>query len=164
MAAPQKLAVMQIVEIRKAADNPIPHKVFAQQARVNLRKMCVAQIPDAARLSKVLKARLKEYNATLPKPLALVFFADAVEHVCRIARLLRQPRGSPLGLPCLIWSSHVALNWDEVEIYMLYIPIASMKRTSAYRWIGIAGRRVWQRETDAHALCSMAGRLPLLPA
>lgn len=71
------------------------------------------QIPDAARLSKVLKARLKEYNTTLPKPLALVFFADAVEHVCRIARLLRQPRESPLGL-YLMWSSHVALNWGEV--------------------------------------------------
>ena len=56
----------------------------------------VVQIPDAGRLAKVLKARLKDYNATLPKPLSLVFFADAVEHVCRIARLLRQPRGSAL--------------------------------------------------------------------
>ena len=130
--------------------------------------MCVAQIPDAARLSKVLKARLKEYNATLPKPLALVFFADAVEHVCRIARLLRQPRGSPLGLLCLMWSSHVALNWDKAGIHNLRCSASlcfdSMKRTFDYRWVGIAGRRVWQRETDAHALCSMAGRLPLLPA
>ena len=44
----------------------------------------------------MLKAMLKEYNTTLPKPLSLVFFPDAVEHVCRIARLLRQPRGSAL--------------------------------------------------------------------
>lgn len=44
----------------------------------------------------MLKALLKDYNTTLPKPLSLVFFPDAVEHVCRIARLLRQPRGSAL--------------------------------------------------------------------
>jgi len=55
-----------------------------------------AQMPDAERLARVLRAQQEDYNATLPKPLSLVFFSDAVEHVCRIARLLRQPRGSAL--------------------------------------------------------------------
>ena len=53
-------------------------------------------MPDADRLARVLRAQHKDYNDTLPLPLSLVFFSDAVEHVCRIARLLRQPRGSAL--------------------------------------------------------------------
>ena len=36
------------------------------------------------------------YNKTAAVPATLVFFADAVEHITRIARILRQPRGSAL--------------------------------------------------------------------
>jgi dynein heavy chain, axonemal len=41
---------------------------------------------------------LGEYNADSKQPMPLVLFDDAVEHVCRIARVLRQPQGNALLL------------------------------------------------------------------
>ena len=35
---------------------------------------------------------LDEYNLEHKTPLKLVFFMDAVQHISRIARILRQPR------------------------------------------------------------------------
>lgn len=33
---------------------------------------------------------------TMSKDVKLVFFVDAIEHVCRIARIIRQDRGNAL--------------------------------------------------------------------
>lgn len=52
---------------------------------------------DNAKLPKLLEDYLDDYNAsTSSKELKLVFFQDAIEHVVRIARILRQPRGNAL--------------------------------------------------------------------
>lgn len=40
----------------------------------------------------LLSDALEDYNVTNPTQMNLVFFKDAVEHVCRIARILRQVR------------------------------------------------------------------------
>lgn len=37
---------------------------------------------------------LDEYNMGNPNKMNLVFFDDAIEHILRIARVLRTPRGS----------------------------------------------------------------------
>jgi dynein heavy chain len=50
--------------------------------------------PDA--LAGVFGEYLEEYNVTFPSSMALVFFRDAIAHVSRIARILRQPRGNAL--------------------------------------------------------------------
>lgn len=39
---------------------------------------------------------LEDYNNTHPSTLNLVFFKDALEHITRISRILRQPRGNAL--------------------------------------------------------------------
>ena len=49
-----------------------------------------------AQVVRVLEDALEDYNATNPTQMKLVFFRDAVEHVCRIARILRQPRGNAM--------------------------------------------------------------------
>jgi dynein heavy chain len=41
---------------------------------------------------------LHEYNEESKSPMALVMFLDAVEHVSRISRVLRQPQGNALLL------------------------------------------------------------------
>ena len=47
-------------------------------------------------LPGVMEEYLQEYNITYPTRMYLVFFKDAVMHLSRIARVLRQPRGNAL--------------------------------------------------------------------
>eukprot|EP00002_Diphylleia_rotans_P007300 TRINITY_DN1682_c0_g1_i3.p1 TRINITY_DN1682_c0_g1~~TRINITY_DN1682_c0_g1_i3.p1 ORF type:complete len:1955 (-),score=398.96 TRINITY_DN1682_c0_g1_i3:368-6232(-) len=54
------------------------------------------EIPDYARHTKVLENYLDEYNMNTSKEMRLVFFKDAVEHLSRIARIIRQPRGNAM--------------------------------------------------------------------
>lgn len=56
---------------------------------------CV-QISDHAKLVQTLEDFQAEYNSSSSKPLGLVFFQDAVDHIASIARVLRQPRGNAL--------------------------------------------------------------------
>ena len=52
------------------------------------------EIKDKAKLMKVLNGMLDEYNLGNSNKMNLVFFDDAIEHILRIARVLRQPRGN----------------------------------------------------------------------
>lgn len=54
------------------------------------------QISDHAKLVQTLERFQAEYNSSSSKPLGLVFFQDAVDHIASIARVLRQPRGNAL--------------------------------------------------------------------
>ncbi|CAG9558411.1 unnamed protein product [Danaus chrysippus] len=51
------------------------------------------EIPDIDKLMVVLKEYLEEYNSTARAEMHLVLFRDAVEHVVRVARVLRAERG-----------------------------------------------------------------------
>ncbi|XP_026758308.2 dynein axonemal heavy chain 6 [Galleria mellonella] len=51
------------------------------------------EIPEIHKLMVVLKEYLEEYNSTARAEMQLVLFQDAVEHVVRIARVLRAERG-----------------------------------------------------------------------
>ena len=54
------------------------------------------EVEDVAKLVNVLEEYLDEYNTEGTNQMNLVFFMDAVEHVCRIARILTQPRGNAM--------------------------------------------------------------------
>jgi hypothetical protein len=51
---------------------------------------------EGSKVVSVLEEYLEEYNLAHTNALNLVFFMDAVEHIARIARILRQPRGNAL--------------------------------------------------------------------
>ena len=51
------------------------------------------QIQDNSKLPKLMDAYLEDYNASSPKGMHLVFFMDAIEHISRLARVIRSPRG-----------------------------------------------------------------------
>ncbi|KAG8512932.1 Dynein heavy chain 6, axonemal [Galemys pyrenaicus] len=51
---------------------------------------------DMDKIANVLQDYLDDYNLTNPKEVKLVFFQDAIEHVSRIARMIRQERGNAL--------------------------------------------------------------------
>ena len=46
----------------------------------------------------VIEEQLNEYNALSKQPMQLVMFKDALQHVCKITRVLRQPSGNALLL------------------------------------------------------------------
>jgi dynein heavy chain len=47
-------------------------------------------------VSSVLEQYLDDYNMSSSKEMSLVFFMDAIQHIARIARMIRQPRGNAL--------------------------------------------------------------------
>lgn len=49
-------------------------------------------------MQRVLEEFLEDYNASSTSPMKLVLFQDAIDHICRINRILRQPRGNALLL------------------------------------------------------------------
>ncbi|KAE8631104.1 hypothetical protein XENTR_v10001083 [Xenopus tropicalis] len=53
-------------------------------------------LTDMEKIKSVLQDYLDDYNLTNAKDVKLVFFQDAVEHVSRIARMIRQERGNAL--------------------------------------------------------------------
>lgn len=52
------------------------------------------EIKDKQKLTKVLTGMMEEYNIGNSNKMNLVFFDDAIEHILRISRVLRQPRGN----------------------------------------------------------------------
>ncbi len=56
------------------------------------------EVEDIDKLKLVVNDFLEEHNAESKSPMPLVMFLDAIEHVLRIARILRQPQGNALLL------------------------------------------------------------------
>eukprot|EP00741_Cyanophora_paradoxa_P005992 tig00000955_g5810.t1 len=52
-------------------------------------------VPDYAKLRKVLEEKLNEYNEA-NAVMNLVLFEQAMEHICRITRIIQSPRGNAL--------------------------------------------------------------------
>ncbi|XP_040015424.1 dynein heavy chain 1, axonemal [Xiphias gladius] len=55
-------------------------------------------IEDKEKLAKVMEEYMEDYNQISTTKMKLVLFMDAMEHVCRISRILRQPLGNALLL------------------------------------------------------------------
>ncbi|XP_072745723.1 dynein axonemal heavy chain 1 [Anoplolepis gracilipes] len=56
------------------------------------------QITDIKKMEKILLDFLDDYNTSTMSPMELVLFEDAMSHICRILRILRQTRGNALLL------------------------------------------------------------------
>lgn len=75
---------------------------------------------------------MEDYNQVNTAKIKLVLFMDAVEHVCRISRILRQPLGNALllgvggsgrqsltKLASYMWDSHIFYHYDKFFTDML---------------------------------------------
>jgi len=56
------------------------------------------EVDDQVKLRKTMESYLDDYNQVSQQPMKLVMFLDAIEHVSRISRILRQPKGNALLL------------------------------------------------------------------
>ncbi|KAF6265909.1 dynein heavy chain 2 [Scenedesmus sp. NREL 46B-D3] len=56
------------------------------------------QVQDMPSLVRLVESYLEDYNSTSTSPMKLVLFLDAIEHVSRICRIIRQPLGNALLL------------------------------------------------------------------
>ncbi len=54
------------------------------------------EVTDQRKLYKILENKQQDYNFSSNDKLDLVFFADAVEQILRICRILRQPMGNAM--------------------------------------------------------------------
>ncbi len=54
------------------------------------------EVKDLAALVPTIEEYLSDYNAESKTPMKLVMFLDAIEHVSKISRVLRQPQGNAL--------------------------------------------------------------------
>jgi len=70
--------------------------LFSDILKLEASNILYEEIKDQAKLVKSLKNYLEDYNTgdSSTMKMNLVLFDDAVDHMLRIARVLRQPRGN----------------------------------------------------------------------
>lgn len=54
------------------------------------------EVQDADKMKSLLEEYLDDYNMSNTNNMNIVFFTDAVEHITRISRIFRQPRGNAM--------------------------------------------------------------------
>jgi len=70
--------------------------LFCDFLRPGAEKKLYEEAVDNKKLSKLLNDGLDEYNSEYPTAMNLVFFQDAIQHVCRLSRIFKQPRGNAM--------------------------------------------------------------------
>ncbi|PRP75973.1 hypothetical protein PROFUN_01689 [Planoprotostelium fungivorum] len=72
--------------------------IYGDYSNMNASVKLYDEIADMGQLQKIMNDYLDYYNGTAEKPMNLVLFMDAIEHVSRICRIIRQPNGHGLLL------------------------------------------------------------------
>jgi dynein heavy chain, axonemal len=77
---------------------PLTHLVYGDFMDPQADPKLYTEITDIPQMVKVVEEYLDDFNATNTKKMPLVMFVDAVGHVARISRVIRQPMGNCLLL------------------------------------------------------------------
>uniref|UniRef100_A0A6I8NCS1 Dynein axonemal heavy chain 6 n=1 Tax=Ornithorhynchus anatinus TaxID=9258 RepID=A0A6I8NCS1_ORNAN len=75
---------------------PFQAKVFIEHLLPDRGDRIYEDLTDMGKIAAVLQDYLDDFNLINSKEVKLVFFQDAIEHVSRIARMIRQERGNAL--------------------------------------------------------------------
>jgi dynein heavy chain len=68
--------------------------IFSNLLKLESEDKLYEEITNVDDLHKQLSNLMFEYNLSHQNKMDLVFFSDAVNHICRIVRVLLQPRGN----------------------------------------------------------------------
>lgn len=89
------------------------------------------EVKDPKRLVKLLEDKTIDYNFTFSQSqMNLIFFEDAIDHICRITRVLNQPRGNAMLIGV---SGCGKQSLTRLAAFLLEAPCGSIKLTKNYR-------------------------------
>lgn len=77
---------------------PRPRLIYGDFINAGSEVKYYEEMEDMDKVKLVVEEYLTDHNSESKQPMPLVMFADALEHVARIARILRQPQGNALLL------------------------------------------------------------------
>ncbi|KAJ8395762.1 hypothetical protein AAFF_G00029990 [Aldrovandia affinis] len=95
-----KLLQTRIEEFECSFEEVVPTQpvLFGDFMSANASNKVYQLIEDKERLVSIMEEYMEDYNQLSTAKLKLVLFMDAVQHICRISRILRQPLGNALLL------------------------------------------------------------------
>ena len=77
---------------------PRPRLIYGDFINRESEQKIYEEIDDINKLKSVVEDFLTDFNSDSKQPMPLVMFADALEHVARVVRIIRQPQGNALLL------------------------------------------------------------------
>jgi dynein heavy chain len=77
-------------------DEDVRHLVYCDFEDPKAKVKAYRLVEDVTAIQPRMSALLDEYNSVTPKPMNLVLFLFAIEHISRISRVLKMPRGNAL--------------------------------------------------------------------
>ena len=77
-------------------DDDVRYLLYSSYTDPKAPKKAYKRVKDLDGFQKLMVTYLDDYNQISSKPMKLVLFLFAVEHVCKIARVLQMPRGNAL--------------------------------------------------------------------
>ena len=77
-------------------DDDVRYLLYSHYTDPKAAKKSYRRVRDLEAFQKLMVGYLDDYNQISSKPMKLVLFLFAVEHICKIARVLQMPRGNAL--------------------------------------------------------------------
>ena len=77
-------------------DDDVRYLLYSSYTDPKASKKAYKRVRDFEQMQSTMVQYLEDYNQISSKPMKLVLFLYAVEHVCKIARVLQMPRGNAL--------------------------------------------------------------------
>ncbi|KAK3263038.1 hypothetical protein CYMTET_28136, partial [Cymbomonas tetramitiformis] len=111
--------------IQQEQDEMMRHLLFGDFMMTGVYPKPYVEIASLEEVQEVVNQYLADYNSVNKKPMHLVMFRFAIEHVCRVARIIRQPYGNALlvgvGGSGRQSATHLATYINEFDLFQVEV-------------------------------------------
>ncbi|KAL6257142.1 hypothetical protein P5V15_012074 [Pogonomyrmex californicus] len=83
-------------QLKQITINELRNLIYCDFADTKVDIRLYQEVSDLDQLREIVETYLSEYNSMTRKPMSLVLFRFAIEHLSKIARIIRQPRSHAL--------------------------------------------------------------------